>query len=109
MNVKRLTRGPAIWILLAVLILWLGASSFFMTSGIQRIDTSDGLELLRGDTVEQAKIVDGQQRVDLTLSEDFGDKGRNVQFYYVEPQGEAVVDAIVEADPEGGFNVTLPR
>ncbi|MBX9245913.1 ATP-dependent zinc metalloprotease FtsH [Actinotalea ferrariae] len=109
MNVKRLTRGPAIWILLAVLILWLGASSFFMTSGIQRIDTSDGLELLRGDTVEQAKIVDGQQRVDLTLSEDFGDKGRNVQFYYVAPQGEAVVEAIVEADPEGGFNSEVPR
>ncbi|WP_199422735.1 ATP-dependent zinc metalloprotease FtsH [Actinotalea solisilvae] len=108
MNVKRLTRGPAIWILLAVLILWLGASSF-MSTGIQRIDTSDGLELLRGDTVEQAKIVDGQQRVDLTLSEDFGDKGRNVQFYYVQPQGEAVVEAIVDADPEGGFNSEVPR
>jgi len=28
MNLKRLTRGPAVWIVLAVMILWLGASSF---------------------------------------------------------------------------------
>ncbi|NCT91898.1 ATP-dependent metallopeptidase FtsH/Yme1/Tma family protein [Cellulomonas sp. APG4] len=108
MNLKRLSRGPVLWIVLAVVILWLGASSF-MAPGIQRIDTSDGLELLAGDTVEQVKIVDGQQRVDLTLTEDFGDKGRNVQFYYVAPQGEAVVEAIAAADPEGGFNSEVPQ
>lgn len=108
MNLKRLTRGPAIWIAVAVIILWLGASSF-MSEGIQRIDTSDGLALLEGDTVEQAKIVDGQQRVDLTLSEDFGDKGRNVQFFYVQPQGETVAEAIAANDPEGGWNSEVPQ
>ena len=108
MNLKRLTRGPAIWIVVAVMILWLGASSF-MTSGVQRIDTSDGLTLLAGDTVEQVQISDGAQRVDLTLSEDFGDKGSNVQFFYSIPQGEAVVDAIVAADPEGGYNSEVVR
>ncbi|HEX5331945.1 MAG TPA: ATP-dependent zinc metalloprotease FtsH [Cellulomonas sp.] len=80
-----------------------------MTTGIQRIDTSDGLQLIADGKVEQAKIVDGQQRVDLTLTEDFGDKGRNVQFYYVQPQGLAVVEAITAADPPGGFNSDVPR
>ena len=108
MNLKRLARGPAIWIAVAVVILILGASSF-MTTGIQRIDTSDGLQLIEDGKVEQAQIVDGQQRVDLTLTEDFGDKGRNVQFYYVQPQGLSVVEAIAEADPEGGFNSDVPR
>ncbi|NTW41388.1 MAG: ATP-dependent metallopeptidase FtsH/Yme1/Tma family protein, partial [Cellulomonadaceae bacterium] len=108
MNLKRLTRGPAIWIALAVVILWIAASSF-MTTGVQRIDTSDGLALLAGDTVEQAKIVDGQQRVDLTLTEDFKDKGKNVQFYYVAPQGESVVEAVVAADPSGGWNSEVPQ
>ena len=28
MTMKRLSRGPALWILLAVLILWMGASAF---------------------------------------------------------------------------------
>jgi len=108
MNLKSLTRGPAIWIALAVVILWIAVSSF-TTTGVQRIDTSDGLALLAGDTVEQAKIVDGQQRVDLTLSEDFKDSGKNVQFYYVVPQGESVVQSIVAADPSGGFNSEVPR
>jgi cell division protease FtsH len=108
MNLKRLARGPAVWIALAVLILVLLAPSL-SGPGVQRIDTSDGLELLAGDTVEQAKIIDGQQRVDLLLTEDFGDKGRNVQFYYVQPQGESVVQAVVESDPEGGFNSEVPR
>ena len=108
MNLKRLTRGPFLWILLAVLILWIAASSV-LSSGVQRIDTSQGLELLEGDTVEQVRIVDGQQRVDLTLTEDLGDKGRNVQFYYVAPQGERVVDAIAEADLEGGYNSEVPQ
>lgn len=108
MNLKRLARGPLIWIALAVLILWLGAQSF-MTSPVQRIDTSDGLALLAGDTVEEAKIVDGQQRVDLVLSEEFEDKGLKVQFYYVEPQGPMVADALAAADLEGGYNSEVPQ
>ena len=91
-----------------MLILWVGASSF-MTAGIQRVDTSDGLDLLAGGTVEQAKIVDGAQRVDLVLTEDFEDKGSQVQFFYVEPQGESVVEAITAADPKGGFNSEVPQ
>jgi len=108
MNLKRLARGPVIWIVLAVLILWLGAQSF-TTSAVQRIDTSDGLALLAGDTVEQAKIVDGQQRVDLVLREEFEDKGLRVQFYYVEPQGPMVADALASADLEGGYNSEVPQ
>ena len=108
MNLKRLARGPAIWIVLAVLILWLGASSF-MAEGVQRIDTSDGLALLAGDTVEQAKVVDGAQRVDLVLTEEFEDKGLRVQFYYVEPQGPTVVAALEGADLEGGYNSEVPQ
>ena len=108
MNLKRLARGPLIWIALAVLILWLGAQSF-MTSPVQRIDTSDGLALLAGDTVEEAKIVDGQQRVDLVLTEEFEDKGMKVQFYYVAPQGPMVADALAAADLEGGYNSEVPQ
>ena len=108
MNARRFTRGPAIWIIVAVLFLWIGASLFAGT-GIQRIDTSDGLALLAGGTVEQAKIVDGAQRVDLVLTEEFEDKGMQVQFFYVAPQGPGVVEAIAAADPEGGYNSEVPQ
>ncbi|MBU5422087.1 ATP-dependent zinc metalloprotease FtsH [Cellulomonas hominis] len=112
MTLKRLTRGPVLWIVLAVLILWIAASAF-MGSGVQRIDTSDGLELIRDGKVEQAKITEGSQRVDLTLTEDFTKEGENlgteVQFYYVVPQGPSVVEAIADADPAGGYTSDVPQ
>ncbi|MDT0165939.1 ATP-dependent zinc metalloprotease FtsH [Actinotalea sp. AC32] len=108
MNLKRLTRGPVLWIAIAVVILWVGMTSL-TPPGVQRIDTSEGLALLGGDTVEQARITEGQQRVDLTLSEDFDDHGRAVQFYYVEPLGDEVVDAVIESAPEDGWDALVPR
>ena len=112
MTLKRLTRGPVLWIIVAVLILWVAASAF-MSSGVQRIDTSDGLELIADGKVEQARITEGSQRVDLTLTEDFvkdeENLGKAVQFFYVVPQGPAVVEAIADADPEQGYTSDVPQ
>ena len=47
--------------------------------------------------------------MDLVLSADFGDKGDHVQFYYVQPQGAAVVEALAAADPPGGYNSEVPQ
>ena len=113
MNLKRLTRGPALWIVLAVLLLWIGATAL-AGSGVQRIDTSTGLELIRDDKVEQAQVTEGAQKVDLTLTEDYvaedgTNLGKNVEFFYVTPQGDTVVDAIAEANPSGGYNSDVPQ
>ena len=45
MNFKKLASGPALWLILAVVILWFAAASF-STAGVQRIDTSQGLALI---------------------------------------------------------------
>jgi cell division protease FtsH len=112
MNLKRLTRGPVLWIVLAVLILWT-AASMLMGTGVQRIDTSDGLKLLSQGKVEQAVITDDEQRVSLTLTEDFTsggtNKGKDVEFFYVQPQGQSVVDAVVAANPPKGYNSVKPQ
>ncbi len=112
MNVKRLARGPVLWIVLAVVLLWIGVSTLAQPSA-KSIDTSDGLELLRGDTVESAKITDGVQRVQLTLKKNFvegdDDYGKLVQFQYVAPQGETVVEAVQSADLDKGFTSENPQ
>ncbi len=112
MNVKRLARGPILWIVLAVVLLWIAATTLSQPN-IRSIDTSDGLELLATGKVEQAKITDGVQRVNLTLKSDFTKEGKNlgklVQFQYVEPQGPAVVDAVTQADPPKGFTSENPQ
>jgi len=112
MNLKRLARGPILWIVLAVAILAMAASSL-TAPRVNRIDTSVGLELLAGETVEQVRITEGVQRVDLTLTEDYvvddDNKGKNLQFFYVEPQGEMVVQAVARADLDKGYNSDVPQ
>jgi len=112
MNLKRLVRGPFLWIAVAVVLLWIGASAL-TSPKVSHIDTSDGLALLADGKVEQAKITEGEQRVDLTLTDDFvKDKdnfGKLVQFNYVVPQGEAVVQAVADADPPKGFDSSVPQ
>ena len=108
MNAKKLLRGPIVWVVLVLVLAYLGASMLTGESP-EEIDTSDGLELLAGDTVEQAEVTDTTQRVELVLSEDFEDKGDLVAFYYATPQGETVMEAIAAADPAEGFNSEVPR
>ncbi|MET0955963.1 MAG: ATP-dependent metallopeptidase FtsH/Yme1/Tma family protein, partial [Cryobacterium sp.] len=67
MNVKKLLRGPLLWILLAVIAVWIGSSLLTM-SGFREISTQQGLDFLKDGKVSEAKIVDGEQRVDLTLT-----------------------------------------
>ncbi|MBM7847283.1 ATP-dependent zinc metalloprotease FtsH [Arthrobacter roseus] len=100
MKFKNVFKGPIIWIVLAVAALLL----IFPTisgSGAVRVDTSVGLELLQDNKVKEAKIYDGEQRVDLTLTEGYKDQGKSVQFFFSTARAEGVVDAISASDVEG--------
>src|SRR5690554_3775530 len=108
MNAKKLLRGPLVWVVVVLILAYLGASMLTGDSP-EEIDTSDGLELLAGETVEQAEVNDTTQRVELVLSEEFEDKGDLVAFYYATPQGETVMEAIADSDPADGFNSEVPR
>ena len=77
MNVKRLARGPILWVVIAVILLYIGASTLAAPK-ISKIDTSDGITLLADGKVDQAKITEGVQRVDLTLKADFEKDDKNL-------------------------------
>ncbi|MBN9327140.1 MAG: ATP-dependent zinc metalloprotease FtsH [Cellulomonas sp.] len=68
--------------------------------------------VLKGGTVDQVRIVDTAQRVDMTLTQDFSknnhDFGKQVQFFYVAPQGPTVVDAVQSANLPKGFTSDGP-
>jgi len=106
MDMKRIFRGPIVYILLAVVAVWIG-SSLLTGTGFREVTTQEGLSLLSGSTVSQAKIVDGEQRVDLTLSKADGDNGSKVQFYYVAPRGAEVVEAITNSSAK--FDDEVPQ
>ncbi|MBK4348484.1 ATP-dependent zinc metalloprotease FtsH [Lacisediminihabitans changchengi] len=92
MDFKRFLRGPLVWIVLAVVVVSVGFS-LLSGSGFKEVTTKQGLSLLKDDKVASAKIVDNEQRVDLVLKQ-AGTDGKQVQFYYSVPRGEAIVNAV---------------
>ena len=67
-----------------------------------KVDTSVGLHQLTSGNVTEAKMFDGDQRVDLKLRDalkvDGVDKGTSVSFYYSTARAEQVVDEINKAN-----------
>ncbi|MFO7244970.1 MAG: cell division protein FtsH, partial [Actinomycetes bacterium] len=104
-----------IWLVVGLIGLTL--FSMLRTTPVERIMTSQGLELIRSGAAEQIEIVDIDQRVKLTLkedlpeglTEDLQELSGVVEFFYVEPQGPEIVDAVRAADPELGYNSTVNR
>jgi cell division protease FtsH len=107
MKAKSFFKGPGIWIVVVVGLL-LVAFATLAPGGSTRIDTKEGLDLLsQSGKVEQAKIFDAENRVDLVLKDNLNldgqDKGKNVQFFYVTDRGPDVVKAVTNANPDKGF------
>ncbi len=107
MKAKSFFKGPGIWIVVVVAMLLL-AFATLAPGGSTRIDTDKGLALLtQGGQVEQAKIYDAENRVDMVLKDnlqlDGQDKGKNVQFYFVNARADDVVKAVTAAKPASGF------
>ena len=108
MNFKKLLRGPLLYIILAIVAVWVGSALINMT-GYKSISTEEGLQLLKSGKVEQATIVGGDQRVDMTLIEADPEYGTDVQFFWVAPRGQQVIDAVDEASLKEGFNDEVPQ
>ncbi|QCO96526.1 ATP-dependent zinc metalloprotease FtsH [Arthrobacter sp. 24S4-2] len=107
MKAKSFFKGPGIWIVVVVGMLLL-AFAMLAPGGSTRIDTKPGLELLADNgKVEQAKIFDAENRVDLVLKDnlviDGQDKGKNVQFFFVNARAADVVKAVTDANPPSGY------
>ena len=118
-DAKKFAGGTVVWLLLLIVLAWFGVS-FFTADSFKRIDTSEGLELLQAEktTVQEVEITEGLQRVRMKLSEPFTSKdakgkevkhGKNVQFFYVKPQGETVAKAVADAKPEHGYTSEVPQ
>jgi hypothetical protein len=100
----RILKGPYFWIFLALLVLL--PMIYVSTSGeSNRVDTNVGMQLLHDDKVDEAKIFDGDQKVELSLKDDYNDDGRDlgksVVFYYVQPRAGDVVQAMDDAGLQG--------
>jgi cell division protease FtsH len=104
LKAKKVFKGPIIWIVLAAVFLMLIIPALTQGSSA-RVDTNVGLVLLDENKATQARIQDGEQRVDLSLrepySQDGKDLGKEVYFYYSTARAGKVVDAIDASSLDG--------
>jgi cell division protease FtsH len=108
MNFKRIFKGPLPYILIAVLVFFIG-SSLLNINGYKEVSTEHGLALLQDGKVAEATLTEGDNRADLTLDKADGDNGKMVQFYYISARADDVVAAVDEAAPADGFNDKVPQ
>jgi cell division protease FtsH len=92
-SAKTLLRGPLPYILAGALVVFIGLS-LMNVGGYRSISTQEGLELLKDNKVESVTIIDIEQRVDMDLRQSYDDKGTMVQFSYVAPRGDEIVQAV---------------
>lgn len=115
---KRVAANPLLWVAFVLIASWL-ALTWFTGSGFARIDTSDGIALLeKKDAVTEVEITEGAQRVRMKLASEFtphladgseGQPTKEVEFYYVRPQGERITQAVEDAAPKHGYTSEVPQ
>jgi len=106
MDLKRIFRGPLVYIVIAIVVVWVG-SSLLTGTGFRSVSTEDGLKYLSDGNVTNAKVVDTDNRVDLTLKDGTGGaNGNQVQFNFVTARGEQIVEAVNQAAQRSGTKWT---
>ena len=109
MNFKKLLSGPFVWIMVALVVLIIG-TNLISGGGYRRVTTASGLHLIQSGQAERVTVLDGEQRVDVTLTaKDTSGNHKLVQFFYVAPRGTQVVDAIAASKIVQGYDDTVPN
>jgi cell division protease FtsH len=110
MDVKRYLRGPAVWIILAVLAVVLVTRMFDAANGYKKVDTATAIAEIENGHVRSATLVGGsEQRIRLTLKEG----NRKIQASYIEGQG-LELQKLLQARTQAGqipeaYDVEIPR
>ncbi|QKG22854.1 ATP-dependent zinc metalloprotease FtsH [Actinomadura verrucosospora] len=108
MDVKRYFRGPLLWILLFGLLVALVMWGVNPGRSFEKTDTSKVVEEINAGQVKSAKIVDKDQRIEVTLK-----NGKQQQASWVDGQGLQLQNQLQkQADSKqlpGGYNVDVPK
>ncbi|WUI00035.1 ATP-dependent zinc metalloprotease FtsH [Spirillospora sp. NBC_00431] len=108
MDVKRYFRGPLLWILLFGLLVALVMWGVNPGRSYEKVDTSKVVQEINAGQVKSAKIIDKDQRIELTLT-----NGKQQQASWVDGQGLRLQEQLQkQADAgklPGGYNVDVPK
>ena len=108
------------WIIAPLLVLMIGGWFLWQAFQPRAVDTSEGLEILKSNSIERAVLNESTQQVNLSLTEPYthestglGDRtaelGKNVYFTYSYSQTEDILTAVANAKPTKGWNALRPQ
>src|SRR5690625_2999201 len=107
MNVKRLFRGPWLWIIVMVLVLFAVLQIINSANGAHEVKTATMVKYFDEGKVKDVTFVDGDQRIEATLKD-----GKEVEATWLGGQGYALVkqaEKAVDNDQLKSFNVEKPQ
>jgi cell division protease FtsH len=109
MDIKRLFRGPIIWVVVAVGLVLLGSSLLSDFSGPKEITTGQAVTDINSNNITQATVVGRDQRLELTLKD-----GSQVTASFIDGQGVQLTDLLqskVDAGalPADKYDVDIPK
>jgi cell division protease FtsH len=107
MDVKRIVRGPLVWVVAAIVVVLIGAQ-ILTPAKYTLVDTSVALQLIQDKQVKSARLINGDQRIELTLTKPH-DGHDAVAAYYVDARGAQVVQLLNDNKPADGFTDEVPQ
>ncbi|MDA0563566.1 ATP-dependent zinc metalloprotease FtsH [Streptomonospora sp. S1-112] len=109
MNLKRLYRGPWLWILAIGLLLFAVFQFTELGSGSEpeKVDTSRVYDLIAQDEIDNARLIDKEQRIELTTTD-----GQVYEAYWVAGQGQQLAQQLEDLEQDGNlksYDVEVPQ
>jgi cell division protease FtsH len=110
MDVKRYFRGPFFWVALVIIGVLVISSISSVTGGFKKVDTEVALQAIKDHKVEQAKLVDRDQRLELTLTKGVKIKGsEKIQTDYIDARAGDIIKLLDQNPPTKSFTDNVPR
>jgi cell division protease FtsH len=112
MDVKRYFRGPFFWVALVIIGVLLVTSISSAAGGFKKVDTEVAINAITNGDVTKAKVVDRDQRLELTLKSDkvLGAGGASkIQTDYVGARQREIINLLDEHKPPEGYTDSVPR
>ena len=110
MDVKRYFRGPFFWVTMIVLGVLLVTSVSSAAGGFTKVDTSVAIQAIENGQVAEAKLVDRDQRLELTLKDGAKiEDSAKIQADYVGARERELIALLRDNPPTKGFTDNVPR
>ena len=100
---KRVFRGPWLWIVFAVLAVLLALQFLAPGGGYDEVSTSTMSKYIADGKVKEITFIDGDQTIEATLDSGTRGEGDKVMAHYIQGQQETILAAVDEQVAEGSI------